>query len=294
MSFPFAQLLANGLIAGSMYALVSSGFSLIYAGNRFVHFAHGSVVAIGGYLTFTLFASLGLPFVLAAILSILLTGAIGVLCFRLLYTPLRNRKSSAAVLLIASLGLMILLDNILLMIYGAQVRTFDVIGVQSGISIFGALVTPLQLTIIGLTIVLLIGLQVFVKRTSLGKKMLAVADNPELAKISGINALKIQTIGFFLGSALAGIAGILIGLEQNLEPSMGVQLIVKGFTGAVIGGVGSVPGAVLGSYVLGIAENIGVWFVPSGYKDAIAFTILLAFLLLRPQGILGIDKGVRQ
>ena len=124
--------------------------------------------------------------------------------------------------------------------------------------------------------------------------MRAVADNLELAKINGINTKKVQYIGFGIGSALAGLAGVLIALEQNVNPTMGTGLMLKGFTGAIIGGITSLPGAVLGSYLLGIIENFGIWYLPSGYKDAIAFVLLLLFLLVRPQGILGIKKGVRQ
>ena len=117
--------------------------------------------------------------------------------------------------------------------------------------------------------------------------------NPELASIVGINKEKIINYSFFIGSCLAGVAGILIGLEQSIEPTMGTHLMIKGFTGAVIGGITSVPGAVLGSYLLGFAENIGVWFLPSGYKDAIAFILLFIILLVKPKGLFGIDQGVK-
>lgn len=290
----FAQLLANGIIAGSIYALVASGFSLIYSATRFVHFAHGTVAAAGAYILYTLFTLLGLHFYFAAVLTVLITGLLGVVFFRILYRPLMRRKSSNAILLIAGLGLMIFLENTLLLIFGADVKTLGFLRVSKGMDILGAIVTPLQLVIIITSVILLILLQLFVKKTLFGKKMLAVADNPELADMSGINAKHIQYAGFFIGSALAGVAGILIGLEQNIEPIMGTSLIVKGFTGAIIGGASSLPGSILGSYLLGLVENFGIWYLPSGYKDAIAFVLLLVFLLVRPQGILGINKGVRE
>ena len=118
--------------------------------------------------------------------------------------------------------------------------------------------------------------------------MRAVADNKEMAEVVGISSERIYSLAFVVGSAIAGVAGILVGLEQNLEPMMGTNLMIKGFTGAIIGGIGSVPGAILGSFLLGFAENFGIWFLPSGYKDAIAFVILFIFLLFKPQGILGI------
>ncbi len=289
-----SQLLANGIIAGSIYALVASGFALIYTTNRFVHFAHGAVAALGAYLVYTFFEQLGLPFVLAVILSIILTALAGVLAYKLVYQPLERRGSSSAILLIAGLGLSIFLDNVLLLVYGADVKSISIIEVSRGMDIAGAIVTPLQLVIVATSVALLIGLWFFMYKTSFGKKIRAVADNLTLAKITGINTTYIQYAGFAIGSALAAVAGILIGIEQNLEPTMGVTLIIKGFTGAVIGGVTSIPGAVLGSYLLGLVENFGVWFLPSGYKDAIAFTLLLFFLLVRPNGILGINKGTRQ
>ena len=128
------------------------------------------------------------------------------------------------------------------------------------------------------------------KKTRIGKAMRAVADNKDMAEVIGISSEKIYSVVFMVGSAVAGIAAILVGLEQNLEPTMGTNLMIKGFTAAIIGGIGSVPGAILGSYLLGFAENFGIWFLPSGYKDAIAFIILFIFLLFRHQGILGIKK----
>jgi len=123
--------------------------------------------------------------------------------------------------------------------------------------------------------------------------MRAVADNKELASIVGIDHRRVSDYAFFIGSSLAGIAGILIGLEQNLEPVMGTSLMIKGFTGAIIGGITSVPASIIGSYLLGLVENFGIWYLPSGYKDAIAFTLLFLFLLFRPSGMFGIDKGVK-
>jgi branched-subunit amino acid ABC-type transport system permease component len=152
----------------------------------------------------------------------------------------------------------------------------------------------LQVVIVAVSLVLLVLLYFFMKRTKIGKAMRAVADNKDVAEVVGISAEKIYAWSFIVGSAIAGIAAILVGLEQNLEPMMGTNLMIKGFTGAIIGGIGSVPGAVLGSFLLGFAENFGIWFLPSGYKDAIAFVILFIFLLFRPQGILGIKRFLQK
>jgi len=299
----FIQLLINGLIAGSIYALVASGFSLIYATNKFVHFAHGTTVTVSAYVLLTLFSALGLNFYLAAAGTILVAALLGYLMHLLLYQPLRSRKASSAVMLIASIGLMIFLENLMLALFGADVKTVGLLEVRKGIEVglgaeasakAAAVITPLQIVIIAIAAGLLIALWLFMKKSRLGKTMRAVADNPELARISGINANKVFAQSFALGSAIAGIAAILVALEQNIEPVMGTGLIIKGFTGAIIGGVTSVPGAVLGSYLLGLAENFGIWFLPSGWKDAIAFGLLFVFLLWRPTGILGIAKGARE
>ncbi len=290
----FIQLLINGLIAGSIYALVASGFSLIYSTNRFMHFAHGGTITVSAYILLTFFKLAGLNFYLSAILTVISAGILGYLMHAVLYMPLRKRGSSGAILLIASVGLMILLENLMLMIYGADVKSLKFIKIAKGMEIWGAIITPLQLVIIISSVVLLIGMAFFVKKSKLGSTMRAVADNPELAEISGISTSKIQGMSFVIGSAIAGFAAILIGLEQNIEPTMGLSLIIKGFTGAIIGGVTSLPGSIVGSYLLGLVENFGIWYLPSGYKDAISFVLLFVFLLWRPTGIFGINKGIKK
>ena len=290
----YSQIIVNSLIIGSIYALVASGFSLIYATNRFMHFAHGVSIAVSGYVLFTLFTLLSLPFSVSCIFTIFFTGLFGWSCYRFIYLPMQGRKASNVVLLIASLGILILFQNVIQLFYGASVKSIGFLKVVRGVDILGATITPLQMVIIILSLVLFAGLHLFMLKTKLGRDMRAVADNKELASIVGIDYKKVAGASFFIGSSLAGVAGILIGLERNLTPIMGTDLMVKGFTGAVIGGITSVPGSILGSLLLGFAENFGMWYLPSGYKDAIAFGLLFIFLLFRPQGLFGIDKGVKQ
>jgi len=283
----FSQLLVNGLIAGAIYALVASGFALIYSTCKFVHFAHGSTVAVGAYILYALFSLIGLNFWLAIILTIILTAGFGWLVNRVVYDELRKRKASNVILLIASVGLLILFESLILLFFGADVKTIGFIKIAKGLEFGGAIITPLQIVIIISSLSLFVLLFLFIKKSKIGKAMRAVADNKDVAEIVGISAKKIYAWSFVIGSGIAGMGGVLVGLEQNLEPIMGTNLIIKGFTGAIIGGVGSVPGAILGSFLLGLVENFGIWFLPSGYKDAIAFIILFIFLILRPQGILG-------
>ena len=287
----FAQLTVNGLIAGSVYALVASGFSLIYGTNKFMHFAHGISVVVAGYIFYTAFSLGEVPLFLTLIPTIALTTFFGVGIYRWIYFPLQKKKASNVILLIASIAILILFQNLVQAIYGADVKSVDY--ASGNFELLGAAITFLQLAIIFTAVFLCGGLYLFMKKTRLGRNMRAVFDNRELAKIVGINERAVVEYSFFIGSALAGIAGILIALEQNLTPTMGTNLIIKGFTGAVVGGVTSVPAAILGSYFLGMAENYGIAFLPSGFKDAIAFALLFIFLLFRPNGLFGINRGAR-
>ncbi|MBD3253189.1 branched-chain amino acid ABC transporter permease [Candidatus Pacearchaeota archaeon] len=284
------QLLINGLIAGAIYALVSSGFSLIYSTCKFIHFAHGAVIAFSAYTLFLLFSVFGLNFWLGVILTIALTSFLGYLMNITVYKKLRKKKASNIILLIASFGLLILIESLILIFFGADVKTIGYIKVSKGLEFMGAIITPLQIFIIITSFILLVSLFFFMKKTKIGKAMRAVSDNKDVAEIVGISSEKIYNWSFSIGSAIAGIAGILVALEQNLEPTMGTGLIIKGFTASIIGGITSVPGAILGAFLLGLAENFGIWYLPSGYKDAIAFILLFLFLLFRPNGILGIKR----
>ncbi|MBS3099154.1 branched-chain amino acid ABC transporter permease [Candidatus Pacearchaeota archaeon] len=284
------QLTVNGLIAGSIYALVASGFSLIYGTNRFMHFAHGISVVIAGYILYSLFTVWKIPIVLSIFITLVLSGIFGLGIYRLIYLPLQNKKASNVILLMASIAILILFQNLIQAFYGADIKTIGYIKVGKGLSFIGAVITKLQIAIIIVSLLLLISLYFFMKKTKLGRDMRAVSDNKELASIVGINQRRVSDYSFILGSALAGVAGVLIALEQNLEPAMGTTLIIKGFTGAVIGGISYVPASVLGSYILGVAENYGIWFLPSGYKDAIAFVLLFIFLLFRPSGLFGLKR----
>lgn len=284
------QLLINGLIAGAIYALVASGFSLIYSTNKFVHFAHGATIAFSAYVFYFLFSVLGLNFGFAVILTIAFASLLGYGMNVLVYKQLRKKKTSSVILLIASFALLILIESLILLLFGADVKTIGFIKVAKGIEFLGAIITPLQIFIIISSLVLLGLLFLFMKRTKIGKAMRAVSDNKNVAEIVGISSERIYSWSFIIGSAIAGVAAILIGLEQNLEPMMGTNLMMKGFAAAIIGGISSVHGAILGAFLLGIVENFGIWFLPSGYKDAIAFILLFLFLLFRPNGILGIKK----
>lgn len=286
----FIQLLFNGLIAGAIYSVTAAGFSVVYSTCKFANFAHGAISILSGYLLFSFYTIMGLNFWLASVLALVFTIMLGYLSNYLIFKNLRKRKSSPSVLLVASLSLMIVVESLLMLNFGADVKTIDFIRTAAGINILGGRVTVLQLTMIGFSILIFCLLFWFMKSHKIGKAMRAVTDNKESAETIGISAENIYSWSFAISSFLAGIAGIFVALEQNLTPSMGTNLIIKAFAASIIGGIGNIPGAILGAVILGLAENFGIWFLPSGYKDAIAFLILFLFLIFRPQGIFSSTK----
>lgn len=288
------QLVLNGIIVGGIYALIALGFAVIYRTVKFFHFAHGVVYAVGAYIAYSLIISLGINPVISFFLASALAGIVGVLIDRLVYRPLRKRKAPNLVFLIASFGVFIFIQNLLQLIYGAQILTIRTGPVKEGHHILGAVITNIQILILVVSCLLFVCLWLFFKKTKLGKAMRAVADDPLAASVVGINPERIILAAFAIGSALAGAAGILISLETNIEPTMGMNAILKGIIASIIGGIGSIPGAMFGGLFLGIAENLGIWKISAGWKDCIAFVILIVFLLVRPGGIMGIKtKGER-
>ncbi|MBN2111197.1 MAG: branched-chain amino acid ABC transporter permease [Methanosarcinaceae archaeon] len=286
-----AQSIVNGFITGSIYALVAAGYSLIYSTNNFMHFAHGISVVAAGYMVYWLFSLGGTPFYLTCIVTVILSALFGLAMYRLIYLPLQKRGSSNVILLIASIGILTLFQNVIQIAFGSGVKLIGYIEVSKGISFAGITMTLLQIVILIISFIIFIMLYQFMQRTKLGRNMRAVSNNRELASIVGIDHVRVSDLSFLIGSALAGAAGILVALEQNLSPFMGTNLMIKGFTGAVIGGINYVPGSIVGSFLLGLAENLGILVLPSGYKDAIAFSMLFLFLLFKPNGILGRKEG---
>ena len=279
------QLLINGLIAGSIYALAASGFSLVYYVIKFLHFAQGATIAIAAYALFLFANQFGLNNLFSIIISIIVAVAATLIMNFLVYKPLRKRKATGVVLLIASLAILTFCTSLIRAIFGASTKTIKFYNKSFDLGIFT--ITFIQLVIIISAILLFLLLWIIMKKTKLGKAMRALSDNKDVAQVVGISPEKIYTYTFIIAGIFAGISGILIGLEQNLYPRMSVLIIVKGFISSVVGGINSVPGAVVGGLFIGIVENLGIWFLPSGYKDVISFSILLLFLLFRPNGILG-------
>ncbi len=287
------QLVVNGIIAGSEYALLAIGLTLIFGILRLIHFAHGEVAMVGAYTAFVVSAIFGLPLIVGFFVAIAVGAALGLVINRFAFKPLR--KQHILMPLIAAIAVSIILQNVIALFFGNEIKTYSLGPVEKGIEMFGFIITKTQILIIFVALALMLLTWVLIKKTKIGKQIRAVADNRHLAESVGINSEKVITVTFAYGSALAAAGGVLIAMETNLEPMMGLMPNIKAFAAVIVGGVGSVPGAILGSYFIGLAENIGIWYLPSGYKDAIAFFILVVFLLFRPRGILGKKKeGMQQ
>jgi len=281
----FAQLLVNGLIAGGTYALAAIGYSMVYGALKFINFAHGSVAMVGAYIVFALaLTGLHLPFVPAFLLSMLLTALLGVIIERVAYRPLRRAPKLAP--LTTAVAVSFVLDATVMIIFGADIKTFN-LPARRGFQLGPVFITPIQVIIIVSSLFLMIGLYLLLNRTKLGKAIRAVADDINLAEVSGMNSDTIISAVFAIGSALAAAAGALIGMDTNLQPTMGFIITVKAFAAVVLGGLGNVYGAIVGGFLIGIAENLGVWYIPPVWKDTIAYGILILTLFFRPSGIFG-------
>lgn len=282
------QLIVNGLIAGSIYALAASGFSLIYYVVKFQYFSHGAIMSIGAYLFFAFLNLMGLNYIAAGFLTVIGCIIATLLSNWLLYLPLRKRNATPTIILIASIVLLIFSSSLMLAFFGSSTKTISLTEYNK-IFDFGIFtITLIQTAIIASAIMLFLFLWLVLKKTKLGKSMRALADNKDVAQVVGINPEKIYNYTFIIAAVLGAFGGILLGLEQNLYPRMGVPIIIKGFISSVVGGLGSVPGSIIGGLFIGLAENVGVLYLPTGYKDVISFSVLLLFLLFRPQGILGV------
>ena len=288
------QFFFNGIIAGSIYFLIALGFTIIYRTVKFFNFAHGVVYAVGAYFAYTFFILLDINPIISFFSSVALAAFLGIVIDRLIFFPLRKHDAPNLVYLIASFGVFIFLQNLIQLIFGAQILTLRTGAIKEGHHFLGAVITDIQILIIGICLFLFLLTWLLIQKTKIGKAIRAVADDRVGAKVVGINPEKVIMAVFFIGSLLAGAAGILISLETNIEPTMGLNAILKGIIASIIGGIGSIPGALFGGLFLGLAENLGIWKIQAGWKDAIAFGILIIFLLLRPSGIMGIKTKKEQ
>lgn len=284
------QVFINALIVGSVYALVACGFVLTFVVTRFANFGHGATIGIAAYTFLISYNYVG--WLGAFLLAVLFSVIFNFLTYSYLYKKLIRNKASKVILLLISFGVMLAVESILQIIFSASPKRIK-LPIVEGMSFFGARITWIQILIIVITLIILIFVWVVFKKTKFGSVFNAVSDNKELAEIYGINAEKIMLYSFLVAGILGAIAGTIIALEYVLTPTIGSFYMIKGFIGAVTGGISSVYGSIFGSYLLALFENYGAWFFLSSYKDAIAFILLFLVLLIRPQGLFGIRKGIR-
>lgn len=285
----FMQHLMNALSLGSLYALLAIGYTMVYGILRLINFAHGDIFMFGAYMAYYAITSFLLPWWLSFILAIILTVVFGVLIEKAAYRPLRNSPKIS--IMISAIGASFLIENLAIVIFGGRPKTFPVPDMFSNVTLFGsvsivniAFYTPV------VTFVLLAVLLFIVNKTRTGMAMRAVSKDYEASRLMGIDVNRIISFTFAIGSGLAAIGGIMWGMKYpSLLPLMGLMPGLKCFIAAVVGGIGDIRGAVLGGFILGIAEIMIIAFFPdlSGYRDAIAFILLIVILLVKPTGIMG-------
>lgn len=298
----FAQQLINGLALGAVYALIALGYTMVYGILQLINFAHGEVYMLGAYLGIIVLgvltalgvtaSSLPLALLITVIVSMAFCAAYGAAIERLAYRPLRNATKLAP--LISAVGMSIVLQNVVMLAQGKEYKNLPPLLPSEGFSIFGANVSPVQAIILGASVLIMIGLHLFVAKTRLGKAMRATSEDRVMAGLVGIDINRVISVTFMIGSALAAVAGVMVTLYYGVVHFfMGYLAGIKAFTAAVLGGIGSIPGAMLGGFVLGLIENFGASYVSSVYKDAFAFIVLIITLIVRPTGLLGrktVDK----
>ena len=284
MSGELAQFLLSGLTVGAIYALVALGFSIIYNASHVINFAQGEFVMIGGMATVSLLGA-GLPLAPAALAAIALAALLGLLLARFAVQPARG--ASVVTLIIITIGAAILLRGLASIVWDKRIHALPAFSGEAPIAIAGATLAPQSLWVIGVTALIVFALWGFFNRTLTGKAILAVSHNRLAAQLMGISVRRVLLVSFALSAALGALAGILIAPITFTSWDVGVMLGLKGFAAAILGGLGSGPGAVLGGLVLGLLESLGAGYVSSAYKDAIAFIVMLAVLMLMPGGLLG-------
>jgi branched-chain amino acid transport system permease protein len=285
----FLSYLINGISLGSVYALIALGYTMVYGIAKMLNFAHGDVIMVGAFTTYTMCITLGLPVPVGIIASVVVCTLLGISIEKLAYKPLRKANSSLAVL-ITAIGVSYLLQNLALMIFGANPKSFTSVVSIEPIQLFDGQVTITGETIVTVLvcIVVMICLTTFIRKTKSGQAMLAVSEDKGAAQLMGINVNKTIALTFAIGSALAAIAGVLLcSAYPSLSPYTGSMPGIKAFVAAVFGGIGSIPGAFIGGILLGIIEIMAQGYISTKLSNAIVFSVLIIVLLIKPTGILG-------
>lgn len=283
----FIKYLITGISLGSVYAIIALGYTMVYGIAKMLNFAHGDVIMVGGYMTFIFMNSLGIPAILAVLGAMVVCTVLGIVIERVAYKPLREASSLAV--LITAIGVSYLLQNLALIIWGSTPKSFpsvvsiDPIVLPGGITISGETIVTVVVSAL-----IMIGLTLFINKSKLGHAMQAVAEDKGAAQLMGINVNATISITFAIGSALAAVAGALLCSSYPLlQPTTGAMPGIRAFVAAVFGGIGSIPGAMLGGVLLGIIESLTKAYISTELSDAVVFAMLIVVLLVKPTGLLG-------
>lgn len=287
----FIQQLVNGLSLGSIYSLIALGYTMVYGIIRLINFAHGDIYMLGAYIGFFATTVAKLPFLPALLIAMVVAAGVGVLIEKLAYKPLRHAPKIA--ILITAIGVSLFLEYGGMLLVTPQPRTFPAVFDNVIYNIGGIIVSFQQIVILVVAVVLMVILTYIVNKTKIGKAMRAVSYDTDAAKLMGIDVDRVISFTFAIGSGLAAAAGVLVGIYYNsIDPLMGIMPGLKAFVAAVLGGIGIIPGAMLGGVILGVIEALVSGFISSTFRDAAAFAILIIILLFKPTGLLG--KNTRE
>lgn len=279
------QQLINGLTQGSLYALVAIGFVIIFGTMNLVTFAHGEVYMVGAFMGYFALTLWNLPWPVALMMGMAAGWILGVLMEKIAFRPMRNVGHMPPLLI--TIGMSIILKEAVMIVWGAENRPVPSLFGQT-IQVGNSQISLLQLVIMGIVVMLIVGLQLLIQGTKIGRAMRATAQDHEAAQAMGVNADRVFNIAFGLASLLGGAGGVLVGIYYNaVSATMGGTAGMKGFAACIFGGLTSIPGAILGSLIIGVVENLTVQYIASGYRDIIGFLVMVAVLIVRPQGLLG-------
>ena len=284
----FLQHLINGIYIVAIYAIIALGYTMVYGIAKMLNFAHGDVIMVGAYMSYTVMGSLGLPVIPSILIAMLICTALGVLIEDIAYKPLRGTSSLAV--LITAIGVSYFLQNLAQLIWGPAEIAYKSVVAAAPLELFDGQLRISAEVIVTLvvSVIIMVGLTLFVNKTKTGKAMRAVSEDREAAQLMGINVNRTISVTFAIGSALAAVAGVLLCSKvQSVWPTVGSMPGIRAFTAAVFGGIGSIPGAILGGMLQGLIETLGGAFISTQFSDAIVFMVLIVVLLLKPAGLLG-------
>ena len=292
MLINFIEQLINGLRTGSIYALIAIGYTMVYGIAKMINFAHGDIIMVGAYALYFSISVLGLPVPVALLLTVIVCSVLGVLVEKIAYKPLR--KAQPLAVLITAIGMSFFLQSSSLLIFGSTPIPFQSVIPNENIKVGPVVISSITLVTLVVTAVAMILLTLFINKTKLGSAMRAVSEDKGAAELMGINVNSTISMTFAIGSALAAVAGILyISQYQSMKPTLGALPGIKAFVAAVLGGIGSIPGAMLGGILLGLIESVSKAYISTELADAIVFGVLIVVLLFRPSGLLGKKKIVK-